>query len=206
MAFRIRPQVTGDLSNPMPYRVLPDGTIETDTVDEAIGVAKSIAVDSILGIRYSRGVDPTEEFLRITDEIVKLVQQKSGVEAEIEVLLQRQRELLSKKDKPKSPPTYRDRSKPRPAPIVEPKPDYFAVVGLEILHEGDTHRVGDEMVVHKWGDRNVEELTKRAKESLDFFGVQVDLRTIKLTQRQVEALRAGPDLAVRCSDFGIEVP
>jgi len=191
----------------MPYRVFPDGTIETDTVDEAIGVAKSIAVDSILGIRYSRTMDPTEEFLRITDDIDKLVQQKSGIEAELEVLLQRQRELLGKKDKPsKSGTVNKDRSRPRPIPVVEPEPDYFAVIGLEVIHDRGTHSVGERKVIHKWGDRSVDELFKMANESLAFFGVTVGLSSVQLTRSEVEILRLQPDNSVTyCSDLGLIV-
>ena len=193
----------------MPYKVYPDGTIETDTVEEILGVVKAMAVDSILGAKYSMATkDSTEEFLRLTDEIVRLVQEKGRIEAELEVLLQRQKELVGKKDSSsKSAPSYKGRSKPRPSPIVEPEPDYHAVIGLEVIHNGDTHSVGERMAILKWGDRGEQELLRMAQESLDFFGVRVDLKTVQLTQRDVETLRAGSsDTVFYCSDLGIEVP
>lgn len=186
----------------MPYRVFPDGTIETDTVEEIIGVARAIEVDSILGSKYSKD-DSTEEFLRVSGEIIRLVQEKKRIEAEIRVLLQRQKQLVGKAPKPQT--ANRDRSEP--VLELEPDSDYFAIVGLEVVHEGgDTYSIGKRMVVHKWGDRREDELLKMANESIAFFGLTTELRSVELTKSQVEALRAGPDQAVYCSDLGIEVP
>jgi hypothetical protein len=45
-----------------------------------------------------------------------------------------------------------------------------------------------------------------AKESLDLFGLTVDLSSTELTQSEVENLRTAPPGSVLyCSDFGIEV-
>jgi hypothetical protein len=195
----------------MPYRVSPDGTIETDTVDEAIGVAKAIAVDSILGIRYSRTMDPTEEFLRITDEIVKLVQQKSGIEAELEVLLQRQRELLGKKSKPpavdkkiKTPPV--DKVVPLSNP-PEMAPGYYAVIGREILHANGTSYFGDRLVVYKWGCSDPHDMAKefctKNELSLD---LNREISIVPLTKSHVEVFEIAREPVFYCRDFGIERP
>lgn len=211
MACRIRTKETGALSAHMPYRVFPDGTIESDTVDEAIWVAKAIAVDSILGIRYSRAMDPTEEFLRLTDEIVKLVQQKSGIEAEIEVLLQRQKELLGRKSKAQAV----DKKIKTPAvakvvPLSNPPelaPGYYAVIGREILRTNDANYFGDRLVVYKWGCKDPHDLAKEfCTEDDSHLDLNREISIVPLTKGQVEVFQVAREPVFYCRDFGIERP
>ena len=193
----------------MPYRVFPDGTIETDTVDEMLGVVKAIELDSILGAKYSSLVKgSTEEFLHITDTIVNLVQEKGRIEAEIEVLLQRQKELVGKKSKP--PATEKKSRTPKVELLSNPPelvPGYYAVIGREILQADGVSYFGDRLVVYKWGCSDPNDLAKEACNGsdvlLDLFG---ELSVVPLTKDHVEIFKTSREPVFYCSDFGIERP
>ena len=189
----------------MPYRMFPDGTIETDTVEEMIALVRAIEADPIASARYSMKKDPVKELKLVQDELIKLVRQKSRVDSEIELCLHRQEQIVLGNSKPVTP--NKSRSESSSAPPPEEVVGFYAAIGRETHHlENKVAFFGDHLVIYQWGEMKPSELLKKAYDASDATNLNGELSIVPLTPALVELLSKLHEPVIYCNTLGIERP
>ena len=150
--------------------------------------------------------DSTNQFLLLTDRIVNLTQQKNRIEAELELCLQKQRELVGKKIEPVQGKKRSRPKKPTKAVSRQTPPDsgFYAAVGREIQQlESGVAYFGDRLRVYEWGAMEPQMLLEKVYASSEAHNLKGELSVVPLTPDQVEVFSMSKELTLYCKDFGI---